>query len=160
MKQTSDHVSIIFDLMLFLVRLLINAAALWVAVQLVDGIEHHGSWWSLLFVAVVFGMLNAGIRPLLKLLSLPVIILTLGLFILESTVLTALVGGSFGKLVTRLRVARVDGSGRPLDLLLSLARVVLVCLVVPPMVFKPDGRGLHDLAVGSVTVPVGRPGAG
>ena len=84
---------------------------------------------------------------------------TIGLFILESTVLTALVGGSFGKLVTRLRVARVDGSGRPLDLLRSLARVVLVCLVVPPMVFKPDGRGLHDLAVGSVTIPVGRPTA-
>jgi hypothetical protein len=36
--------------------------------------------------------------------------------------------------------------------------VVLVCLVVPPLVFKPDGRGLHDLAVGSVTIPVGRPG--
>ena len=67
---------------------------------------------------------------------------TIGLFILESTVLTALVGGSFGKLVTRLRVARVDGSGRPLDLLRSLVRVVLICLVVPPLVFKPDGRGL------------------
>jgi len=86
-------VSIIFDLMLFLVRLLINAAALWVAVQLVDGIEHHGSWWSLLFVAVVFGMLNAGIRPLLKLLSLPIIILTLGLFILVINALMLLMTG-------------------------------------------------------------------
>jgi uncharacterized RDD family membrane protein YckC len=84
---------------------------------------------------------------------------TTALFILESTVLTALVGGSFGKLVTRLRVVRADGSGRPLDLLRSLLRVVLVCLVVPPLVYKPDGRGLHDLAVGSVTVPVGRQGA-
>ena len=84
---------------------------------------------------------------------------TLGLFVLESTVLTALAGGSFGKLLTRLRVVRVDGSGRPLDLLRSLLRVVLVCLVVPPLVYKPDGRGLHDLAVGSVTVPVGRQGA-
>ena len=65
----------------FLLRLLINAAALWVAIQLVDGIEHRGSWWSLLFVALVFGLLNASIRPLLKLLSLPLIILTLGLFI-------------------------------------------------------------------------------
>jgi uncharacterized RDD family membrane protein YckC len=83
---------------------------------------------------------------------------TIGLFILESTVLTALVGGSFGKLATRLRVVRVDGSGRPLDLLRSLLRVVLVCLVVPPLVYKADGRGLHDLTVGSVTVPVGRPG--
>jgi putative membrane protein len=67
--------------MVFLLRLLINAAALWVAIQLVDGIEHRGSMWSLLFVALVFGVLNASIRPLLKLLSLPILILTLGLFI-------------------------------------------------------------------------------
>jgi len=76
----------------------------------------------------------------------------LGVFALESAVLTALVGGSFGKLATRLRVVREDGSGRPLDLLRCLARAVLVCLVVPPLVFRPDGRGLHDLAVGSRTV--------
>jgi putative membrane protein len=65
----------------FLLRLLINAAALWVAIQLVEGIDHRGSWWSLLFVALVFGALNASVRPLLKLLSLPILILTLGLFI-------------------------------------------------------------------------------
>jgi uncharacterized RDD family membrane protein YckC len=79
---------------------------------------------------------------------------TMGVFILESTVLTALVGGSFGKLVTGVRVVRYDGSGRPPDLLRSLLRVVLVCLVVPPLVFKPDGRGLHDLAAGTTTVSV------
>lgn len=73
-------------------------------------------------------------------------------FALESTVLTALAGGSFGKLVVRLRVVRADGSGRPLDLLRSLARAVLVCLVVPPLVYRPDGRGLHDMAAGSLTV--------
>ena len=65
----------------FLLRLLINAAALWVAIQLVDGIEHRGSPWLLLFVALVFGTLNASIRLLLTLLSLPILILTLGLFI-------------------------------------------------------------------------------
>jgi uncharacterized RDD family membrane protein YckC len=80
----------------------------------------------------------------------------MGVFILESALLTALVGGSFGKLVTGLRVVRLDDSDRPLDLLRSLFRVVLVCLVVPPMIYKPDGRGLHDLAVGTATVPVGR----
>jgi uncharacterized RDD family membrane protein YckC len=86
---------------------------------------------------------------------------TMGVFILESTVLTALMGGSFGKLATRLRVVRLDGGGRPLDLLRSLLRVVLVCLVIPPVVYKPDGRGLHDLVVGSATVSVGgRGGAG
>ena len=88
---------------------------------------------------------------------------TLLVFIAESTVFTALVGGSFGKLVTGLRVAKVDGSGRPLDLLRSLVRAVLICLVVPPVIYRPDGRGLHDLAVGTATVPVrtsGRPAAG
>jgi len=78
----------------------------------------------------------------------------LGVFALESTLLTALAGGSFGKLATRLRVVRDDGSGRPLDLLRCLLRAVLVCLVVPPLVYRPDGRGLHDLAVGSRTVPI------
>ena len=67
--------------MYFLLRLLINAAALWVAIQLVDGIDHRGSGWSLLLVALVFGVLNAGVRPLLKLLSIPLLIVTLGLFI-------------------------------------------------------------------------------
>ncbi len=79
----------------------------------------------------------------------------LGVFALESTLLTALAGGSFGKLTTRLRVVRDDGSGRPPDLLRCLLRAVLVCLVVPPLVYRPDGRGLHDMAVGSRTVRLG-----
>ena len=77
---------------------------------------------------------------------------TLALFVLESAVLTALVGGSFGKVATRLRVVRADGSGGPVGLLGSLLRSALVALVVPPLVFKPDGRGLHDLAAGTRTV--------
>ena len=67
--------------MFFILRLLISAAALWVAIQLVDGIQYTGSSWSLLVVALVFGALNAGVRPLLTLLSIPLIIVTLGLFI-------------------------------------------------------------------------------
>jgi uncharacterized RDD family membrane protein YckC len=78
---------------------------------------------------------------------------TLLVFALESAVLTALVGGSFGKLATRLRVVREADGGR-LDLLRSLLRSAMVCLVVPPLVFRPDGRGLHDVVVGSVTVPL------
>lgn len=74
----------------------------------------------------------------------------LTVFAIEATVLTALTGGSFGKLATRLRV--VGSNGAPPDLLRSLLRAVLVCLVVPPLIFKPDGRGLHDLAVGTRTV--------
>ena len=86
---------------------------------------------------------------------------TMAVFLLESILLTALVGGSFGKLATGLRVVRFAGgtvaSPQPPDLLRCLARQVLVCLVIPPLVFKPDGRGLHDLAAGSATVVRGSP---
>jgi uncharacterized RDD family membrane protein YckC len=72
-------------------------------------------------------------------------------FVLESALLTATVGGSFGKMATRLRVVRVDGGGH-VDLLRSFARAVLVALVIPPLVFRPDRRGLHDVVAGSATV--------
>lgn len=77
---------------------------------------------------------------------------TLGVFVVESALLTAMAGGSFGKLATRLRVVRADGQPHPIGLIQALLRQVLVALVVPPLVFKPDGRGLHDLAAGSRTV--------
>jgi len=81
---------------------------------------------------------------------------TLAVFIGESALLTALAGGSFGQLATRLRVVRNDGSGQPIDLLRAVARQVLVALVIPPLVFRPDGRGLHDMVAGSATVAVPR----
>ena len=60
--------------MRFLLRLLINAAALWVAVRLVHGITYDGSGWLPFFgVALVFGVVNAFLRPVLKLLSLPLL---------------------------------------------------------------------------------------
>jgi putative membrane protein len=64
----------------FLTRLLVTAAALWVATRLVSGITYEGSWLVLLGVALVFGVLNAFVRPLLTLLTLPLLLLTLGLF--------------------------------------------------------------------------------
>ena len=68
-------------------------------------------------------------------------------FFLETGFGTAIAGGSFGQLLTRIRVLRTDG--RPVSLLRSLLRSLLVCLVIPPLVFRPDGRGLHDLATDS-----------
>jgi putative membrane protein len=68
--------------MRFLLRLLINAAALWVAVQIVPGITYTGNWLPFLGVALIFGIVNALIRPIVKLFTLPVILLTLGLFAL------------------------------------------------------------------------------
>ncbi len=76
---------------------------------------------------------------------------TMGVFVLESALLMALVGGSFGQIATNIRVIRTDGTRRPPDLLRAVVRQLLICLVIPPLVFKPDGRGLHDLAVGTQT---------
>ena len=86
--------------MRFLLRLLINAAALWVATRIVPGVSHTGSGLNLLLVALVFGLLNALLRPLLAFLSCPLVILTLGLFTLVINavilMLTSALSGSLG----------------------------------------------------------------
>ncbi len=101
--------------------------------------------------ALPFGSLIAGVdpRPTDNLWILVV-------FVVQTAVFTMVGGGSFGKLVTRLRTVRASVTGgpdaRPLDPLRSIARQVLVVLVVPPLVFRADRRGLHDLAAGTATV--------
>jgi putative membrane protein len=66
----------------FLTRLLVNAAALWVATRIVPGVTYSGGWLPFLGVAVVFGVINAFLRPVAKILTLPLIIVTLGIFAL------------------------------------------------------------------------------
>ncbi|MFP4436357.1 MAG: phage holin family protein [Chloroflexaceae bacterium] len=63
-----------------ILRWLISTLAIFAAVWLVPGIEFSGPGWELGIVAVVFGLLNALIRPLLVILTCPLILLTLGLF--------------------------------------------------------------------------------
>jgi putative membrane protein len=86
--------------MFLLLRLLINAGALWVATTLVGGISYTGGAGRFLVVALVFGLLNALVRPILLLLSLPLLILTLGLFtfVLNAFILmmTGALSGSLG----------------------------------------------------------------
>lgn len=65
-----------------LVRLVVNGAALWVAAELVPNMEFDGRVLDLMLVAAVFGLVNALIRPVAKLLTLPLRIATLGLFTL------------------------------------------------------------------------------
>jgi putative membrane protein len=74
-------------LMNFVIRTIINGIALWIAAFLIDGIEFGQgastgeTVTTVLLVALVFGVLNTFVRPIAKLLSLPFIILTLGLFV-------------------------------------------------------------------------------
>ncbi len=100
-------------------------------------------WFASLLVTQVIGAyadLSADAER-----SLPLLV-----FFLEVTLFTALAGGSFGQLALRIVVVRLDG--RPVTILAALLRTLLICLVIPPVVFNRDNRGLHDLAVGTVTL--------
>jgi putative membrane protein len=66
----------------FVVRLLVNAVALWVATRIVPGVSYTGGWFPFLAVALIFGVINATLRPLTRILTCPLILLTLGLFAL------------------------------------------------------------------------------
>lgn len=77
---------------------------------------------------------------------------TLAAYVGQSALLTWLVGGSFGKLLLGLRVVPADGRMMFISPLRILARQVAIVLVIPPLVFRPDGRGLHDLLAGTATV--------
>jgi putative membrane protein len=66
----------------FILSTLINAAALWVATRIVPGVEYTGGWLPMLGVAILFGALNTFIGRLAKILALPLIIVTLGFFML------------------------------------------------------------------------------
>jgi putative membrane protein len=65
-----------------LIRLVINAVALWLAALIVDGITLSDNVVEVIIVAIVFGLINALIKPFIKLISAPLIIATLGLFTL------------------------------------------------------------------------------
>jgi len=75
---------------------------------------------------------------------------TMGFFLAELTLFTWLVSASFGQRLLGLAVLRLDG-GAP-GLLRAFVRSVQVCLLVPPLVWDRDGRGLHDRSVGTVLV--------
>ncbi len=65
-----------------LVQVAINAVALWVATELVPGLRFLDEWWKLLIIAAIFSLLNTFLRPVLRILTLPITIVTLGLFLL------------------------------------------------------------------------------
>ncbi len=66
--------------MLLLVRWAFNVVELFVATWLLDGVTYGDQWWTLLIAAAVFTVVNALVKPILAILSIPFIIVTLGLF--------------------------------------------------------------------------------
>ena len=122
----------------FLIRWAINAMALYVAVLIVPGIEFSGQWTDVLWLALISGLLNALVRPLLKFLTCPLIILTLGLFtIVVNTamlLLTSSVGRSFGLSLS------VDGFWSALvgSLVISIVSVVM------SVIFRDELKGKRN----------------
>ena len=96
----------------FLVRLLINAAALWIATRVVPGVTFSGGWIPFFGVALIFGVVNTFVGFTTKVLTFPLILVTLGLFIFIINGLmlwlTSAVSGALGL------GFRVEDSGRPL----------------------------------------------
>lgn len=119
----------------FLIRWGINAAALYAAVWLVPGIEFRGDWTGVLWLALISGLLNALVRPVLKFLTCPLIILTLGLFtIIINTamlMLTSRIGQAFGIGLT------VDGFWTAV--LGSL--VISVVSIIMSVIFRDELKG-------------------
>ena len=80
------------------VQTLINAAALYVAVMLVPNLDFdfaaEGAWWKFLFVALIFGLVNTFLRPILRILTLPITLMTLGLFLLVINALLLMLTGA------------------------------------------------------------------
>ena len=68
--------------MKLVLRILINAFAVWLTSMLLSGLSFSGSWLSLIIIGIIFGLVNALVRPIVKLLTLPINVLTLGLFTL------------------------------------------------------------------------------
>ncbi|MBV6449623.1 MAG: hypothetical protein MHPDNHAH_00335 [Anaerolineales bacterium] len=88
----------------FILRWAINAVALYLAVLILSGIDLASKSSSIIWLALIFGLVNALVRPLISILTCPLIILTLGLFTLVINTfmfwLTSVIGQSFGIALT------------------------------------------------------------
>jgi len=65
-----------------IVKVVINAIGVWAAIQLVPQIDfdYGNDWWKLLAVALILALVNSYIKPILKVLSFPITLISLGLF--------------------------------------------------------------------------------
>lgn len=74
----------------------------------------------------------------------------LAVFFVQTSVLTALTGASFGQILARIAIIRLDG--QPLGWWRAILRAAMICLVIPTIVIGAERRGLNDLVLGTVVV--------
>ena len=122
--------------MSFLIRLAINAAAIWLATVLLSGLSvvagegTSSTALVLLAVAFVFGLVNAVVKPVVKLIALPLYILTLGLFTLVVNALMLMLTGWLSELTSY--GLRVESFGTALVGALIISVVSFLLSVVVP----------------------------
>ncbi len=113
-----------------LVRWIISALALFVAALIVPGIRVSGTAWVAYgLMAVILGLVNALVRPLLKLLTCPLILLTLGLFVLVINGLTLWIAAWIAGLLGIGFHVDTFGAAFLGALIVSIVTVVLSALV-------------------------------
>jgi len=128
-----------------LLHWILNAAALWIAAALVPGLEFTGGPGRLLLVAAVFGLVISTLRPLLAILTCPLIVVTLGLFSLVINAVMLLVTGrlsegwNLGFTVSGFWAAFFGG------LVVGLVSMILSMAIAPKI---PEGRSDPSLRSG------------
>ena len=124
--------------MRLIIRIIINAIALWVAAMIVPGFDVQGQLMAWIVVAVIFGLVNAFIRPIVSFFSLPITCLTLGLFTLVINalmlLLTSWLSGMFG-----INMAVGDGFWNSLWTAL-LASIIISIVSAVLSWFLPDDK--------------------
>jgi len=127
------------------VRIAINAIALIAAVKLVPNVSFKGDWWALLILAVIFGIINTYIKPIVKLLSLPLNLLTFGLIgLVINTAMVLLAALVSNWLKVDFTLAGWPGGHFSLDTLIAAFLVSIVVSVVSTLAslvrFATPGR--------------------
>lgn len=119
----------------FLVRVIINGIALVAAIKFVPGAAFAGDIWKLALLAIVFGLVNAYLRPIVKMLSLPLNLVTFGLVGLLINIAMVMVSAAISD---NLRLGFTLGGWPPgaieLDTLVAAFLVALLISVVSALV--------------------------
>ncbi len=114
--------------MSLLVRFAFNAVALYAAAWALTGVTYGDQWWTLLIAAAVFTLVNMWLKPIVTLLSLPFIVLTLGLFLFVVNIfmlyVTDWIVGDFD--------IRSFGAGALAAIIVSVVNWVLAAVVPGP----------------------------
>jgi putative membrane protein len=112
-----------------LIRWLINILAIYVAVQVVPGVDYDRGPFGLLLVAAIFGLVNATVRPLLTVLTCPFVLVTLGLFLFVINAMMLLLTARLSDILNLGLHVSGFGSAFAAGLMISLISLLLSFLV-------------------------------